>query len=60
MERLSHDYRTALYLVYFEELSYKEAGLVMKKSAKQIDNLVHRAKIALREQLCENGKQVKL
>ena len=60
MERLSDDYRNALYLVYFEELSYKEAGIVMKKSAKQIENLVYRAKIALRERLCENEKQVKL
>ena len=59
MERLSDDYRNALYLVYFEELSYKEAALVMKKSVKQIENLVYRAKQSLRAQLSQDGKQVR-
>ncbi len=60
LDRLRDDYRTALYLVYFEDLSYKEAAIVMKKSVKSIENLVYRAKIALRETLSESGKQVKL
>lgn len=58
LDRLRDDYRTALYLVYFEDLSYKEAAIVMKKSVKQVENLVYRAKQALREQLSESEKQV--
>ena len=44
MEKLPEDMRTAVYLVYFEELSYKETAKVMKKSEKQVDNLLYRAK----------------
>lgn len=58
LNNLTDDYKTALYLVYFEELSYKEASLVMKKSVKQVENLVYRAKRSLREQLLDDGKQV--
>ncbi|MCL2508700.1 MAG: RNA polymerase sigma factor [Oscillospiraceae bacterium] len=48
MSKLNDDYRTALHLVYFEELSAEQAGQVMKKSRKQIENLLYRAKNALR------------
>ena len=51
LERLAPDYRTALHLVYFEDLSYEEAGQVLKKSRKQIENLVYRGKNALRADL---------
>ena len=40
--------RLAVHLVYFEALSYEEAARVMKKSRKQIDNLLYRAKRMLR------------
>ena len=43
--------RLAVHLVYFEELSYEEAARVMKKSKKQIDNLLYRAKSFLRSEL---------
>ena len=39
MEQLSPDYREALYLVYFENMSHTEAGVVMGKSQKQVSNL---------------------
>ena len=38
----------AVHLVYIEELSYRDAGRVMGKTEKQIDNLICRAKTSLR------------
>ena len=55
ISRLRGDYKTAIHLVYFEDLSYKEAGFVMKKSEKQIQNLIYRAKEALREDYRKEG-----
>lgn len=55
MEQITRDYRTAIHLVYFEELTYEEAGRVMKKSRKQIENLIYRGKQALRKILEEEG-----
>lgn len=48
---LNPDYRQTLYLIYFEEMSTEEVGRVMKKSRKQIYNLVQRSKGALRREL---------
>ena len=36
-------------------LSYEDAARIMKKSRKQIDNLVYRGKIALRKILEKEG-----
>ena len=52
---INEDYRTALHLVYFEDLSYEEAGQVMKKSRKQVENLVYRGKNAARAILEKEG-----
>lgn len=54
MEQLQPDYYEVLFLIYFEEMTYIEAGKVMKKNKKQITNLAYRAKKALKEKL-ENG-----
>ena len=51
LSRLKDDYRTALLLVYEEGLSYDEAGRVMKKTRKQVENLVYRAKQAVKDHL---------
>lgn len=51
MRELPEDYQTALYLVYFENMSYEDTARVMKKNKKQINNLVYRAKKALRSVL---------
>lgn len=48
LEQLPEDMRVAVHLVYFEELSYSDASKVMRKSRKQVDNLLYRAKSALR------------
>ncbi len=50
---LPEEMRTAVHLVYFDDLSYEECATVMKKSRKQIDNLLYRAKKKLRELLGE-------
>lgn len=56
MEKLSDDMRVAVHLVYFEDMTYDEAAKVMKKNRKQIDNLLYRAKIELRDILGEEGE----
>ena len=55
ISELSEDMRVVIHLIYFEEMSYADAGKIMKKSAKQIDNLLYRAKKILREVLGEYG-----
>ncbi len=55
LPKIKEDYRTAIHLVYFEEMSYKEAASVMRKTTKQIDNYVSRGKAALRKILEEGG-----
>ncbi len=55
MESLSSEYRQVLYLTFFEELSNTEAAAVMKKSNRQIENLLYRAKLALRSKLEKEG-----
>ena len=48
MAQLPEDMRTAVHLIYFEEMTYDEAAKVMKKNRKQVDNLLYRAKKELR------------
>ena len=51
IEKLNKDYKTVLHLVYFENMSNDEAAKVMKKSKKQIENLLYRAKQVLKKEL---------
>lgn len=55
LEGLKAEYREALYLVYFERMSYRSAGAVMGKSEQQITNLVHRGKQSLKAVLEQEG-----
>ncbi len=55
LAELHPDYRAALHLLYFAELSPKEAGRVLGKTAKQMGNLTYRAKAALRRALEARG-----
>lgn len=55
LEKLNEDYRQVLYLTAFEELTNGEAAKVMKKNKRQIENLVYRAKKALRKELEKEG-----
>ena len=52
---INPDYREALYLVYIEDMSYDEAGAIMGKTRKQVDNLVLRGKKAMRPLLAKEG-----
>ena len=54
---LTADMQQAVHLVYFDGFSYAQAGQIMKKSPKQIDNLLSRAKTALRTALRKEGMQ---
>ena len=55
---LSEDMQVVLHLVYFEDMSYEQTAKVMKKSRKQVDNLLYRAKKELRIILGEDGEQL--
>ena len=48
LSKLTPDYRNALWLVYFEGFSNKEAATVLKKSDRQLKNLLYRAKQSLK------------
>ena len=58
LAQLPKDMAEAVYLIYFEELSYQDAGVVLKKNRKQVDNLLYRAKKELRSILGEDGEQL--
>ena len=60
LAKIIPDYREALYLVYIEGMSYDEAGAIMRKTRKQIDNLVQRGKRAMRALLAEEGVQYEI
>lgn len=51
LNEIKPEYREALYLMYFEELSHEEIRRVTGKSAKQVYNLISRGRAALREKL---------
>ena len=55
MTELTPDYREALYLTYFEGMSYLQTAKVMGKSEKQITNIVYRGKKRLRGLLEREG-----
>ena len=52
---LKPEYREALYLIYFEDLSYRSAATVVSKSEQQIKNLVYRGKQSLKTILEQGG-----
>ncbi len=56
IEALNDNYKTVLHLIYFEDMSYEQAGKVMKKNKKQIENLAYRAKQALKNELKKEAK----
>ncbi|MBR5273443.1 MAG: RNA polymerase sigma factor [Clostridia bacterium] len=58
VSKLSADMREVIHLIYFEDMTYEQAAKVMKKSRKQVDNLLYRAKKELRIILGEDGEQL--
>lgn len=55
MQRLPQQYREVLILTYFDGFTVAEVCAVMRKTRKQIYNLLARAKIALKELLIQEG-----
>lgn len=55
MEQLKAEYREALYLVYFEDMKYRDAAAVMGKTEKQVTKLVYHGKQNLRTILEKQG-----
>ena len=53
--RIDPELKEAIWLVYLEEMSYKEAAQVMGVTAKRIDNLLARGKTHLRRELEKEG-----
>jgi RNA polymerase sigma-70 factor (ECF subfamily) len=53
LTQLHSDMREAVQLVYFEEMSCADVAKVMRKTVKQVYNLLYRAKTALRTILAE-------
>lgn len=55
--KLKKEYRETLFLVYFEELSYRQAAQVLGRTEQQITNLVYRGKQQLKQLLEQEGYQ---
>ena len=55
MQTLKQEYRQILWLVYFDELSLKDAAAILKKSVHNTETLVYRARKSLKQQLEKEG-----
>lgn len=55
MKNLKPEYEQVLYLIYFEDCSNEQTASVMKKKKRQIENLIYRAKKALKSELEKEG-----
>ena len=55
MKQLNDSYRQILWLVYFEDLSLKEAAKIMGKTTRATETLVYRARNALKNILAKEG-----
>lgn len=57
MSDLKPEYRQVLWLCFFEEFSNEEAARIMRKSKRQIENLIYRAKQSFKLLLDKEGFQ---
>ena len=55
LRKLNPDYRQALHLVYFEGFSNREAAVILRKTERQIRNLLYRARQSLKTELEKEG-----
>ena len=58
VSKLNKEMREVVHLIYFEDMTYEQTAKIMKKSRKQVDNLLYRAKKELRIILGEDGEQL--
>ena len=55
LSKLKDDYSQVLHLTFLEGFTNSETACIMHKSTRQIENLIYRAKKALREELEKEG-----
>ena len=55
LDRIEPEMREALWLIYFEDMSYNQAASVMKVNSKKIDHLLQRGKQQMRSELKKEG-----
>ena len=55
MKQLNEAYRQILWLVYFEDLSLKDAAKIMGKTTRATETLVYRARLKLKNILLKEG-----
>lgn len=55
MQKLKHEYYSALWLMYFENLSVKEIARILNKSESNTKTLLSRARATLKNQLEKDG-----
>jgi RNA polymerase sigma-70 factor (ECF subfamily) len=55
LNKLKPEYRQVLWLLYFEDLQYKEISIIMNKSVHATQMLASRAKQALKNELIKEG-----
>ena len=55
MRKLKPEYEQALYLTYFEDFSNRETASIMKKTEKQVRDLLYNARKALKAELAKEG-----
>jgi len=55
ISKLKPEYSQVLYLIFFEDFKNDEAAEIMKKSRKQITDLLYRAKNALKKEIEKEG-----
>ena len=55
LNKINVKYSNVLYLIYFENFTIKETAFILKKTYKQAENLIYRAKQSLKTQLEMEG-----
>ena len=55
LNKINVKYSNVLYLIYFENFTIKETASILKKTYKQTENLIYRAKQSLKSQLETEG-----
>ena len=55
LRKINSNYAQVLYLVYFEGFTNEQAAEVMKKSRRQVENLIYRAKQSLKSERDKEG-----
>ena len=55
ISRLDPELREAIWLIYFEKMSYEDAADIIRVSKKKLDNLLTKAKKALKTELEKEG-----